>query len=245
VFYAEPTVMIIAGLAVFAAALASSIGGFAFSALVGAALLHLYREPVPAIAIVFCCSIAAQAYGVWALRRQIEWHKLLPYLAGGLVTVPLGVYLLYIIPVSVFALCLAVVAISYPLWQMFGRELRLPENTRHGDGAVGAVAGLVGGLTGAPSLIMCMWCNLRGGSKVSQRALYQPYILAMQILAIACLGATAPSRIPLETLFFMPLAVLAAYLGFAIFRRLTTPQFNFVFQGLLIVSGASLLTQAF
>jgi hypothetical protein len=38
--------------------------------------------------------------------------------------------------------------------------------------------------------------------------------------------------------------VVAAYLGFAIFRRLTTPQFKFVFQGLLIVAGASLFTQA-
>jgi hypothetical protein len=37
---------------------------------------------------------------------------------------------------------------------------------------------------------------------------------------------------------------LAAYLGFAIFRRLTTPQFNFVFQGLLIAAGVSLLTHA-
>jgi uncharacterized membrane protein YfcA len=237
-------IMIAAGAAVFAAALASSIGGFAFSALVGAALLHLYRDPVPAVAMVFCCSIAAQGYGVWALRREIEWRSLVPYLAGGLVTVPLGVYLLNVVPPKVFALCLGIVAMSYALWQMFGRELRLPENARHGNGVVGALGGLLGGLTGAPSLIMCIWCNLHSWPKERQRALYQPYILAMQILAIACLGATAPSRIPLETLFFMPIAVVAAYLGFAIFRRLTTPQFKFVFQGLLIVAGASLFTQA-
>ena len=243
-FYAEPMIMIAAGAAVFAAALASSIGGFAFSALVGAALLHLYGDPVAAVAMVFCCSIASQAYGVWALRRLIEWRSLAPYLAGGLATVPLGVYLLHIIPANVFALCLGMVAMSYALWQMLGRELRLPENTKRGDGAVGALAGLVGGLTAAPSLLMCMWCSLRGWSKERQRALYQPYILAMQILAIACLGATTPSRIPLETLFFMPVALLAAYLGFAIFRRLTTPQFNFVFQGLLIVAGASLFAHA-
>jgi uncharacterized membrane protein YfcA len=243
-FYAEPTVMVVAGAAVFAAALASSIAGFAFSALVGAALLYLYRDPVPTIAMVFCCSIAAQAYGVWALRREIEWRSLVPYLAGGLLTVPLGVFLLKLIPGSVFALCLGVVAMSYALWQMLGRELRLPENTRRADGAVGALGGLVGGLTGSPSLIMCMWCNLRGWPKERQRALYQPYILAMQILAIACLGATAPSRIPLESLFLMPVALVAAHLGFAIFRRLTTPQFNFVFQGLLIVAGVSLLAQA-
>jgi uncharacterized membrane protein YfcA len=160
------------------------------------------------------------------------------------VTVPLGVYLLNVVPPKVFALCLGIVAMSYALWQMFGRELRLPENARHGNGVVGALGGLLGGLTGAPSLIMCIWCNLHSWPKERQRALYQPYILAMQILAIACLGATAPSRIPLETLFFMPIAVVAAYLGFAIFRRLTTPQFKFVFQGLLIVAGASLFTQA-
>jgi uncharacterized protein len=236
--------MMVAAAAVFAAGIASSIGGFAFSALVAAALLHLYRDPVPATAIVFCCSIAGQAYGVWALRREIEWRGLVPYLTGGVLTVPAGVYLLNVIPAGLFALSLGLVAIIYPLWHMLGRELRLPEKTRNGDGAVGALAGLVGGLTGSPSLIMCMWCNLRGGSKERQRALYQPYILAMQIVALASLGAMAPSRIPLESVLFMPVALAAACVGVAIFRRLTIRQFNYVFQALLIAAGVSLLTHA-
>src|SRR5689334_18576995 len=45
---------------VFAAALVSSVVGFAFSALAGAALLHLYRQPAEAIEIMVLCSIAIQ-----------------------------------------------------------------------------------------------------------------------------------------------------------------------------------------
>lgn len=243
-FYAEPSIMIAAGLAVFAAALASSIAGFAFSALVGAALLHLYHDPVPTVAMVIGCSLAAQAYGVWIQRRDIEWQRLYPFLLGGLFTVPLGVFLLKRMPAGLFALCLGLIAVTYAGYKMFGGELRLPDSTRRGDSVAGALGGLLGGLAGSPSIVVCIWCNLRGWPKERQRALYQPYILLMQVLAIACLGATVPSRIPLETLIFMPVAVLAAWLGYGIFRRLTTPQFNVVFQVILIVAGVSLLAHA-
>ena len=67
-------------LAVFAAALISSIAGFAFSAICGAMLFHLVDDPLQAVEIMMICSVGGQALMVWQLRREIDWRALRPFL---------------------------------------------------------------------------------------------------------------------------------------------------------------------
>jgi uncharacterized membrane protein YfcA len=241
-FSAEPSLIIIAAAVIFGAALVSSIAGFAFSALAGAVVLQLYHDPVRSMAVVVTCSIAIQSYGVWALRRDLQWRRLAPFLLGGLFTVPIGVTVLKDMPTGLFSLCLGVIVILYSIYHMRGSHLRVPNFSQRADVMVGAVGGVLGGLIAFPGLVVCIWCGLRGWPKEQQRAIYQPFILIMQLEALACLGAMTPSRIPVETLaFYMPVALLAAYLGFAIFRRMTAAQFNLAFHLLLIAAGVSLL----
>ena len=52
---------------------------------------------------------------------------------------------------------------------------------------------------------MTIWCSMRGWDKQQQRAVYQPYILAMQLLTIICLHWLAPSRARHETWPLCPL----------------------------------------
>jgi uncharacterized membrane protein YfcA len=241
-FSADPSVIFIAAAVIFGAALVSSIAGFAFSALAGAVVLHLYQDPVRSMAVVVSCSIAIQAYGVWALRRDIHLPRLAAFLLGGVFTVPVGVSILEGMPMGVFSLCLGVVVILYSIYHMRGSHLRVPNFSRRADIAVGAVGGLLGGLIAFPGLVVCIWCGLRGWPKEQQRAIYQPFILLMQLEALACLGAMTPSRVPLEALaFYMPVALFAAYIGFALFRRMSAAQFNLAFHLLLIAAGVSLL----
>jgi hypothetical protein len=68
---------------VFVCATISSITGFAFSAVSGAMLLHIVRDPVEAVQIMLVASIALQTYRVWALRKIIQPRELLPHFFGG------------------------------------------------------------------------------------------------------------------------------------------------------------------
>ncbi|MGH7154237.1 MAG: hypothetical protein ACREF3_09925, partial [Acetobacteraceae bacterium] len=81
-------------LAIFFAALTSGIAGFAFSGICGALLFHLMAGPVAIVRLMMACSIANQAMGVWTVRRGLHWTSLRPFLLGGVVGVPVGVYLL-------------------------------------------------------------------------------------------------------------------------------------------------------
>jgi len=58
--------------AILVAAAASSIAGFAFSALCGALLFHLMDSPVYAVEVMILCSIAIQLFSVAALRHSID-----------------------------------------------------------------------------------------------------------------------------------------------------------------------------
>jgi uncharacterized protein len=81
---------------VFIAATLSSIGGFAFSAICGAFLFQ-FLQPVEAVHLMIVCSIALQCLSVLALRNSIDLRLLSRFLLGGLISLPLGIYLLTVL----------------------------------------------------------------------------------------------------------------------------------------------------
>ena len=78
-----------------------------------------------------------------------------------------------------------------------------------------------------------------------ERAVYQPFILAMQVVTVACLAWIAPPQVDaLRDASFVPFALLGAVGGFALYRRMTMQQFHAAVSLLLIVSGVGLLARA-
>lgn len=238
----DPGVAAAVAAIVFAAALVSSIAGFAFSALAGAALIYLLQDPVRTVGILVTCSIAIHGYCAWSVRRSLDWRLLAPFLLGGVITVPLGVWLLARTPLHVFAAGLGAFLVAYGAYMILRREeLVVPASTAC-DATVGGLGGLLAGLAGFPGASVTVWCGLRGWSKERQRALCQPFILLMQVEALALVGAARPAAIPAETFYlYLPLALVAAWVGVGLLRRMSTAQFNLVVRLLLVVSGAALI----
>jgi uncharacterized membrane protein YfcA len=238
----DPGLVMAVAAVVFAAALVSSIAGFAFSALAGAALVYVLQDPVRSVAIVTACSIAIHGYCVWSVRGALEWRLLAPFLLGGALTVPLGVWLLAHTPFEIFATGLGAFLIAYGGYLMLRcKELVLTSSAAR-DATVGGLGGLLAGLAGFPGASVTVWCGLRGWNKERQRALCQPFILFMQLEALALLGTARPAALPPETFYlYLPLALLGAWAGVALLKRMSTAQFNLVVRLLLVVSGAALL----
>jgi uncharacterized membrane protein YfcA len=241
-----------AGLAIATAAvimvssLIASIAGFAFSAIAGSALAWLQLDPVHAVQAMVLCSIATQAYAVWSIRESIRWQGLWPVLAAGAVTIPLGVWLLVRTPPAVYAIGLGAFLTAYGAYALFRRKQ--PAVQAHawrataGSAIAGALGGLAGGLAGMPGAFLTIWCSMRGGDKLQQRAVYQPYILVMQLVALVCLNWAAPLDVHArQDLRLVPFALLGAMGGLALFKRMTNQQFQLAVSALLVVSGAGLL----
>jgi uncharacterized protein len=238
--------MLIATAAVIlVAALVSSVAGFAFSALAGSALAYLGIDKVHAVQTMALCSIAIQLYAVWKIRESIRWNSLWPMLAAGALTVPLGVWLLVHVDGAVYAAGLGLFLTIYGCYTVMRRAIRVVRGDAWRDAVAGALGGLAGGLAGFPGSFVTIWCSMRGWDKLQQRAVYQPYILIMQIVTILCLQWQAPIDVhATQAVRFVPFALLGAIGGFAAFERMTNKQFHVVVSVLLVVSGVGLLSRA-
>jgi uncharacterized membrane protein YfcA len=235
-----------AAVIILLAALVSSIAGFAFAALAGSALAYLCFDPVQAVTTMVLCSIAMQAYAVWQLRAAIRWRALAPMVAAGALTAPLGVALLVRLDAKLYAAVLGAIVIGYGIQVLCRGHMRpISGAAWHGVLAAG-IGGVLGGLSGAPGLAVTIWCSMRGWDKAQQRAVYQPFILAMQLVTVACLVWRRSTQIELShCASFIPFALLGAIGGFALYRRMTTQQFQAAVSLLLIVSGLGLLMRAY
>jgi len=225
-----------------AASLLSSIAGFAFSALAGSALAYLEMDPVHAVHAMVVCSIATQLYAVWKIRESIRWTPLWPMIAAGTLTVPFGVWLLRHVDASFYAAGLGVFLTLYGCYVVLRPKDRVVCGSAWLDAATGALGGITGGLAGFPGSFVTIWCSMRGWDKLRQRATYQPYILTMQLVTIACLQWHAPIHLSVaQDLAFVPFALLGAIGGLALFQRMSNKQFHGAVSLLLVASGIGLM----
>jgi uncharacterized membrane protein YfcA len=233
-------------IAVLVASTASSIAGFAFSALCGALLFHVMDSPVYAVQVMIVCSIAIQLFSVAALWRSIDWRSLPVFLMGGVLGVPAGVYLLLHLQSGVYRDVIGGLLIAYGGYLLLRWPARSLRTGPLSDGCAGFLGGLTGGLAGFPGAFVTIWCGLKGWDKAHQRGVYQPFILGMQPVTLVVIYLMRPSsstapQLDWQALAFVPAALLGAWFGLRIFKRLSDRQFELAVNVLLILSGVGLI----
>ena len=233
-------------LAVLLAATLSSIAGFAFSAVCGVMLLQIMSDPIQVVEVMIVCSIAIQSVSVAVLWRDIDWRRLVIFLAGGVIGLPIGVWLLLHLEQLWFKEAIGGLLIAYAAFRLLRRPWEVRSNSSVADACIGFLGGITGGLAGFPGAAVTIWCSMRNWDKRRQRGIYQPFILFMQVLALLLIEFMR-SSIPLgaglglDPVMFVPPALLGTWLGLGIFRRLSDQGFGLVVNLLLLVSGVGLL----
>src|SRR5262249_43328067 len=218
---------------------------FAFSALCGALLFHV-MTPVSAVQLMIVCSIAMQASSVVALRNSIDWSLLRRFLLGGIIGLPSGVYLLLHLEAGVYSPILGGFLIAYGAYMLIRPVAAVRWRSPWIDLSAGFLGGITGGFAGFPGAFVTIWCALKGEAKDRQRGIYQPYILIMQVLALAAISwaASGPRSLALSQglsgLFYVPAALLGTWCGLGWYSRLSDAQFRKIINLLLIASGIAL-----
>jgi uncharacterized protein len=233
-------------LAVLLASTLSSIAGFAFSAICGVMLLHMVSDHVQVVEIMMVCSIAIQSLSVAMLWRSVVWRDLARFVGGGLVGLPLGVWLLLHLGHVGFRDAVGGLLAAYAAYALFKRPLTIRRAAPLADWCAGFLGGTTGGLAGFPGAPVAIWCGMRGWDKQRQRGVYQPFILIVQLAGLALIQimrttAAHSDAFGIGALQFVPVALLGTWFGLTIFRRLSDRGFALTINLLLLVSGFGLL----
>src|SRR5476651_2546817 len=170
--------------ATFAAALVAGVAGFAFGLIAAAVWLHVLT-PVQTTTLIVAFGLIVQGYAVWKLRRAINFGRLLPFLIGGAIGLPVGVAILRWTPVADLRIAVGILLVLFSLYSLVRPQLR-----RFTDGGVGVLSGILGGTTGFGGILPTIWCTVRGWPKDEQRAVFQPTGVAIFLGTVLCLGGT-------------------------------------------------------
>ena len=227
---------------IFLAAVVSSTVGFAFSAIAGAMILHYVSNVVEAVQIMMIASIGIQAYSVAGLSHSLRWSRCVPFILGGVAALPIGIFLLLNLQSRTYALAMGAALVVYGLFMLLRRPvLIMSGHRRAADVLIGALGGITGPLAAFPGACVTIWCGMRGWDKVTQRAVYQPYILIMQMIAFGALSLVRHESTLDPTLFAYALPALAgAIIGLRVFHALTDLQFQRMINVALVASGIAL-----
>jgi uncharacterized membrane protein YfcA len=229
-------------LIVLAAATVSSTVGFAFSAIAGGLIFHLVPNGVEAVQIMMSASIGIQAYSVAGLWRSIRWSRCVPFILGGVAALPFGILLLLSLQPQIYAGAIGAGLAAYGLFMLLRRPWVLESGERRAsDALVGALGGITGPLAALPGTWATIWCGMRGWDKLAQRAVYQPYILVMQLVGLGALFVLKPqSALDPGVLAYALPGLAGAVIGLRFFHGLTDLQFQRLINLALVASGAAL-----
>ena len=229
--------------AVFSGAFVSGLAGFAFSAVAGGILLHV-MEPLEAIPLMMACSVGVQVSNLWALRKHIRWTESLVLVVGGLLGVPIAVWLLRSTDATVFREGFGLAVALYAGYMLFRPRLQYFQPMRQDRNAlVGFGGGLIGGLTAMPGALPTIWCDLHGVPKNQQRGLVQPFIAAMQVFALVIMLARndLSSKVFIDLALSIPALLAGSVLGILAFRNANESTFRRIILTVLLFSGVLLV----
>jgi uncharacterized protein len=230
--------------AVFVAATVSSTVGFAFSAFAAALLFQIMSDKIAAVEIMLISSISVQIYSVSLLRHHIMLSRIKWYLLGGILALPIGFYLLFALSMATYTIFVGGLLAIYGVVTFTRGMPIISWNGRLADVMMGAVGGITGPLVAFPGAAVVMWCGTRGWDKLTQRCVYQPYILIMQVLTlVALISLEGTKQIDMTHGLFVIPAVLGSHIGFSIFGKITDAQFKTLVSLLLVVSGLWILAR--
>ena len=188
----DSSLYLIVALGAIVAGFVQGLSGFAFG-LVAMSFWAWTVDPRLAAVLATFGALTGQVIAAVTVRRGFDRALLLPFVLGGLVGVPLGVWLLPRLDIPLFKACLGgLLVIWCPAMLMAGNLPRVSAGGRAADGVVGLIGGVCGGL-----------------EKDVQRSVIQNFNLSMLLVTFSVYLGTGLVGVPmLPLLGIVALAVL-------------------------------------
>jgi hypothetical protein len=229
-----------------AAGFVQGLTGFAFG-LVASSIWAWWLPPQLVAVMAVFGALTGQVIQALSTRREAHWGLLWPFLAGGVLGLPLGLWVLPRLDTAWFQCGLGLLlAVWCPLMLLSHRFRPLTHGGRWADGAVGLGGGLIGAFGGFTGALPTLWCTLRAWPKDRMRAVIQNFnlvMLGMTFAGYVATGLVTPAVWPAMA-WVAPALLLPVLLGSRIYAGLSTGAFRQLVLVLLAAAGAALLLRS-
>lgn len=238
--------MVVVATGAVVAGFVQGLSGFAFG-LTAMSLWAWYLDPKVAAALAVFGALTGQIIGAITVRRGFNMRRLWPFLAGGMVGIPIGVAILPALDVQWFKALLGTLLVVWCPLMLIARNLpKIQTGGRLADGIVGGLGGIMGGIGGFTGTIPTLWCTLRGFEKDEQRAIIQNFNLAALLVTMGIYLANHIVTREMLPLFAVvaPAILLPTVLGARLYIGIPETTFRKIVLSLLTASGVSLLASS-
>jgi len=197
-------------------------------------------SPTVAGPLVVICSIVGQLQALPSIWHAIEWRRVAPFIAGGVLGIPVGTWLLLVVSPETFRLGVGILLVGYCSVLLLQRsDYKLAWGGRAADSTVGLAGGVLGGIAGLSGVLPTIWTGLRGWDKSTRRAVFQSFNLV--ILTITCVahGVAGLLTWPLAkvVMLALPGTMSGVWIGHRIYRKMPDARYNQVVLVLLLCAG--------
>jgi uncharacterized protein len=189
-------------------------------------------------------SLIGQLLSIHSVRGSLEPRRVLPFILGGVIGVPIGAAALPHLDATLFKAGVGLLLAVYCPAMLLARELpRIRGGGRIADAAAGLVGGVMGGIGGLSGPAPTLWCSLRHWSRDAQRAVIQSFNLAMHTLTLTVYAVDGAITAETGRMFAViaPTMVVPCLVGARLYSRVSEIQFRRLVLGLLFLSGLGLL----
>ncbi|WP_372802349.1 sulfite exporter TauE/SafE family protein [Paracoccus seriniphilus] len=201
-----------------------------------------------AVAIIVVLSTVTGLQGLWIVRQAIfdNPRRLARFLVPAIPGIPLGIMILSSIQPEALKMVVAIMLLVYGGYFSLRRKLpKFERPTPLTDITVGFLGGVLGGAASLSGALPTMWCSVRPWPKAETRAVLQPFNVV--VLGLACIMLLFAGKYDAQTMWLLaislPIALVAAQIGIAVFRRLKDDTFRRLLITMTFVSGAALMAR--
>ncbi len=195
---------------------------------------------------VFGALLGAVA-GLFPLRGGFDLRRFAPFVVGGALGVPLGVFLLHNADPLRFRLAIGALLTLYAIFILAFRDsTRVTAGGVGADAFVGVVGGALGGLCGLAAAPPAIWTRLRGWKREPRRAMIKAFAIVVAVLTLAAYartGAVDPADLRLFSIV-APAALIASFLGARLVGKGGAQTVGRIALLLTLASGVALLVGA-
>ena len=230
------TVVVIA--AIFIASFTQGLVGFGFG-LVAVPILVLFLSPSLVVPLICLLATVLTSMVLFEARKYVNIKKITPLFIGGVVGMPLGIWVLKVIDADLIKVSMGSIIVLFGIVSLIGFRRHVLQESK-ALGIIGLASGFLNSSTALSGPPVILFFSNQGWKKEEFRANIIAYFVGLNIITLVSFyfSGFLTSEVFQVSLYTFPPMILGTLVGIYLSRRVS--QNVFAKLALIIVTGAGI-----